>query len=1314
MEIGPNLCIWPVQSGINNHENEHGYELKSITKNISPIIQQNNSSFIYNHKNDILELESDSDIDNEIESTNHIHPPPAHPPHPPHSHNDRDQHKQHQQYSHPSYQNHHQEQEQHHEQHHQQQTTYDHLHGVHQCQSSHWDTTKLINLSIDENDTDEINSVIIEDIDSNENNHNSNNLHNDDSLYDEQSLSINEKHYHHHHQNNTPYDLHQKNIQNKDYTCGFCGHDFDTPEQVEKHVLIKHSDHLIHFNENKTINSTNTTTTTTATNTNTTDILDKSVVLIDEQKKININNNTGLLQKDAKKLSEKDKLLTTILNSSISDTQTDDLVSMRNNNNNKDVSTPIMNPMITDCPLCDRTFVGRRSLNIHLNKTHSIRENNNSNCNNNNSMDTTNTTVSVSNATKMMNNTNSIDIEQSKCNSQMKLTRLSHSYSLKGNNRSLNSNKVFTESLKSSSNEKSSCKIAVRPPLLPRPSRIENSAIHTSVSSSQSSNMDYISANNLLSTSSDISISKSSDSEESSLQKSRRTVYAVSPPLAKEHSGLKLRLISLDAVKKSTNTNTKLQNSKNNYIDKTQLIDDLKSISPVYSSPSSSSITSIPATMSTHIPFKKSDTVTEEDEQDFSSSNTPSLRRTVSVHTTTNDEHCNASQSNTFSFHRSQSCSLDMKEAYKFAEDENANMKYDFSNDKRSSLQLNFEQKNGIPCEFSFPLSNDDDNDNNNNDKTQKKSETMDTSLRTSDGLYKCRICKRLFANRYSLTGHYKSHYEPSQKPYCCDDCGQRYTSPSNLHYHRGRNCPVLKLKAIREGKLIPTSIHNTKLLELKALRAVERKALMNKLKDQNDSNNNNNSNNNNSNNEIKDTTCDSNRHHPPAQKKSRFNDTKAKNHLTTLKTDSSIECLDGNFMLQNRQKSKSCDTSQSFNTSTIITTSSSNSSSTNTVVNTTVDSNINNNNENSTIQNNEDGLQMQEILRLFLMHAYQSDELRQQLVSLTSSALLNALVPTNGFHHSSMLANQTSTSNQQLFNLLSSVINSSNSIERNSINSVNNNSNHTQNDATDGDMYMHNKSTVGRVLSQPANSSPLIEEPTDLTSRSSRFVQHKDQGINNACGIHCSMCCHDSIIFPDYQALNKHMFLVHGKYPRSSTGTTGTPPPPSSVSTPTSTTSFLRCHSMTESLPSNTDWNMRINNSSSTSNSDILIQQLHRYQQDNNYSTSDNNSNNTDQSSSSPSIISQWNSKPSSLVSCTDCDREFSTYTAFRVHHTKSHQQSSSRHQHQHHQQQQQQAHHHQSQYTKSRLRLTDQGVPTSLSNQCDVTYVSDDNDSE
>ncbi|VDP88370.1 unnamed protein product [Echinostoma caproni] len=51
-------------------------------------------------------------------------------------------------------------------------------------------------------------------------------------------------------------------------------------------------------------------------------------------------------------------------------------------------------------------------------------------------------------------------------------------------------------------------------------------------------------------------------------------------------------------------------------------------------------------------------------------------------------------------------------------------------------------------------------------------------------------------ARQVSITGHYKSHYNATQKPYMCEDCGQRYTSPSNLHYHRARSCPVLKLKA--------------------------------------------------------------------------------------------------------------------------------------------------------------------------------------------------------------------------------------------------------------------------------------------------------------------------------------------------------------------------------------------------------------------------------------------------------------------------------------------------------------------------------------
>ncbi|TPP62274.1 hypothetical protein FGIG_04554 [Fasciola gigantica] len=78
----------------------------------------------------------------------------------------------------------------------------------------------------------------------------------------------------------------------------------------------------------------------------------------------------------------------------------------------------------------------------------------------------------------------------------------------------------------------------------------------------------------------------------------------------------------------------------------------------------------------------------------------------------------------------------------------------------------------------------------------------LDTSLRTRDGMYKCRVCKRLFPSRFSLTGHYKSHYNATQKPYMCEDCGQRYTSPSNLHYHRARTCAVLKLKASQETGL--------------------------------------------------------------------------------------------------------------------------------------------------------------------------------------------------------------------------------------------------------------------------------------------------------------------------------------------------------------------------------------------------------------------------------------------------------------------------------------------------------------------------------
>ncbi|KAL3316041.1 hypothetical protein Ciccas_005318 [Cichlidogyrus casuarinus] len=71
----------------------------------------------------------------------------------------------------------------------------------------------------------------------------------------------------------------------------------------------------------------------------------------------------------------------------------------------------------------------------------------------------------------------------------------------------------------------------------------------------------------------------------------------------------------------------------------------------------------------------------------------------------------------------------------------------------------------------------------------------MDTGQRTADGRYVCRVCGRHFANRFSLTGHYKSHYGYHEKPYACADCGLRYTSPSNLHHHRAKKCAILRLK---------------------------------------------------------------------------------------------------------------------------------------------------------------------------------------------------------------------------------------------------------------------------------------------------------------------------------------------------------------------------------------------------------------------------------------------------------------------------------------------------------------------------------------
>ncbi|CAH8520389.1 unnamed protein product [Heterobilharzia americana] len=1237
MEIGPNLCVWPVQSGI-SHDQDHGFELNSM-QNISPIVQQKNS-FVFNRPNDVLELESDSESEVEASCDRHHH----------HRHH-HFLHQGHQQKKHKPDENHSQPQ---------------------------WNT-ELIHLSIDDDDDDDnggnVNDLTVEDADEDDD------LKNDHNVNTLSESNLNDKQFYVNGKNDqNPCDPHNKNNENKDYTCGFCGSDFNTADQVERHVLMKHSDNLVTFNDSKT----------TPVNTTTT---------------IPIESIECVAQRDIKKSTENDKLLTSMLNTSSSNIHSDDQVPIINDNNNNSnhnntnnfPATSTLNPMITDCPLCDRTFVGRRSLNIHLNKTHSIRENSNYSSNNmeNNAIVTSATTINTTN-TKLTTNNSHIDVQQSKCNSPTKLTRSTYSHSLRGsnsttttnNNNNTNSNKTTTETVKVAG-EKSTNKIVIRPPLLPRPSRLENSKMVTITSPSRS-NTDSVNMNLQSPLLSDTFASKNNETEESMLHKSWRTVYAVSPPLATEHN----------AAKKSSNSHTKTQNPKNKSLTKTHLNEDSKSISPVCSPPSSSSST--PTSTSTFKTPKKPTIMLEEEGEAFFSSTVAHLKSSSLVNTSTDTEHSympSISESNVCSFQRSQSYPLHINETYKFLEDEDVNTKCNFSNGKLSSL--NFDIKPINPCELSTLSTRDDD-------YTKKKSETMDTSLRTSDGLYKCRICKRLFANRYSLTGHYKSHYEPSQKPYCCDDCGQRYTSPSNLHYHRGRNCPVLKLKAIQEGKLIPTSVHNTKLLELKALRAVERKALMNKLKDQTTEDK--------TSNEIKNTNNELNRHQPPVHKKSRFTDSKSNNHLKSSKNDNTIEFSDRNFFLKDGQKTETYVSRLSISTNSTPTTNTTTTTTTTTNNNNNDNNNTTYNNSNNVVQHNEDGFQMHEILRLFLMHAYQSDELRQQLLSLTSSALLNALVPTNGLH-SGLSLNQNVTSNQQLLNLLSGVINSVNSMERTDVSStnVNGNSNTTSSINNNNNLpYMQHKSIMETVETQSTNTSPRVEEPTDLTSTSRKYSQQNEQ--STICGVQCPICHHQSNIYPDLQALDKHMFLVHGKYPRSSTGTT-TPPIISG-----SSKSFPRCHSLTEPMPSNIDRDMEISNSLPIT-SITLMQQKQRHQESQqslNYTegfSSKNNHNPSDtidQSSSSSSVVSPWGFKPSSLVSCTDCDREFSTYTAFRVHHTKSHQQTSGR---QYHRQHSDHHHHHhqqsQSQRIRTQLNSISQDLPPSISDQCNVTYMND-NDSE
>ncbi|CAH8292234.1 unnamed protein product [Schistosoma turkestanicum] len=499
MEIGPNLCVWPIQ-------------------NLSPIVQQNNA-FVYNRsKSVVLELESDSET--EVDSTPTHHHDPM-----------RNEHQ-------------------------------DNL-----CPTQ-WNTG-FIHLSSDEDkEGEEANNQCIDNIDLDRynvygNQLNVDTLNNHENTVVDQQVKLGNRLFiddndddDKNHQN--LHDFYDKNNNNnnsnhnKDYTCGFCGFDFGTAEQVEEHVLLKHSDNqIITSNDNRTTSMNSSSTDSSSPTTNKTNSIISSIAVtvtknpnqssIDSITKLN---HSRLMLKETRKSVKNIGELSTDFDqkSSSLTVEVDDQKSRRNESDFATLSTN--NPMITDCPLCDRTFVGRRSLNIHLNKTHSIKDTGSNNTINNNNNNT-------DNAASITNNT---DGQQLKTNVAPKLTRLACTRSLRGLHGNLNSDnsnnnndnnnnnnndnndnnnniKTTNETIKSPT-EKSLCKIVVRPPILPRPSRIHQS---TTASSSISPTKTIVDKKNLQNESfsprSDVSVC-----EELHLAKSRPTVYAVSPPLAPEQS----------------------------------------------------------------------------------------------------------------------------------------------------------------------------------------------------------------------------------------------------------------------------------------------------------------------------------------------------------------------------------------------------------------------------------------------------------------------------------------------------------------------------------------------------------------------------------------------------------------------------------------------------------------------------------------------------------------------------------------------------------------------------------------------------------
>ncbi|KAF7256175.1 hypothetical protein EG68_07159 [Paragonimus skrjabini miyazakii] len=542
----------------------------------------------------------------------------------------------------------------------------------------------------------------------------------------------------------------------------------------------------------------------------------------------------------------------------------------------------------------------------------------------------------------------------------------------------------------------------------------------------------------------------------------------------------------------------------------------------------------------------------------------------------------------------------------------------------------------------------------------------LDTSLRTADGSYRCRLCKRVFPNRFSLTGHYKSHYVESQKPYHCEDCEQRYTSPSNLHYHRSRNCPFVKLREMNNGASVARSPRSMKLIQAKIKRINERRAILHQF-------------------ELSDSTSAK----MPAEMKEQpivtvpSSETPASSNLKVLSDRSDsilLEPCTQTLPTPQESKIKEAHSDPQLTTSNEIVVCSRSSSepktrnlSPNRILNSpkrvvskvpsvsdapsscktgsrqvpvpissasSESTNCNVNPPTAHIANaerelssdlNSPTLQLQ--LKNLLERACQSDLARERILAFTSAALLSALGPlaNSKTQQNGCVAENLKKIDTNVTTLPTSLL--ANFTELLHMTNSTGQPDHEGYDCDETDVERSeswrrpdSSSTNSVSSSIPARPSPILQVPANTTSASPMTTSLRPQitDLNNR-SYSCPYFCHPRAVFPDPQSLDKHIFQTH-----------------SSRLHPTRTPPLL---SVPSSNPQPYDLHQIIGFNCNSTQRPPILSPLRSEASNHKLASRDD-------------LVRSVSDSPC-LVACTECDRLFSSFTACRVHYTKSHQNS-------------------------------------------------------